>query len=105
MNAHAHLTELVGQELRTVSGRSNRILGIDGGDVIVATTRSPHGARVRIAWAQEAMDQFERDGEIAIDVATVCYWSAFIGAVLSTLPGAFVLPTSPPRIKLENLGG
>jgi hypothetical protein len=51
------------------------------------------------------MEQLEREREITIDVATVGYRSAFIGAVLSTLPGAIVLPTSPPRIQLGRVSG
>jgi hypothetical protein len=100
VNAHAYLSERVGQELRTLSGRPNRVLSISGSEVIVATTKSPNGTPVPVAWVQQAMDQLDRDGEITIDVATVGYRSAFIGAVLSTLPAAVVLPTSPPRIRL-----
>src|SRR5262245_10632528 len=100
LNARAYLNGLVGKEIRTVSGRSNRVVAVVGDDVIVATARSPRGQPVPIEWVQRSMDQIEQDGEITIDVATVGYRSAFIGAVLSTLPGAVVLPTSPPRISL-----
>ena len=49
----------------------------------------PVGHRpVPIAWLGEALDQLVRDGEIAINVETVRYRSAFVGAVLATLPGA-----------------
>jgi hypothetical protein len=47
------------------------------------------------------MDLLESTGEVTIDVATVGYRSAFIGAVLTTVPGATVLPTSPARIVLR----
>lgn len=99
MNARSYLASLVGEDVRTLSGRINRVLAIDEENVIVGTDRSPSGKRVSIAWVQSAMDQLERDGELTIDVATVGYRSAFIGAVLSTLPGAVALPTSPPRIR------
>jgi hypothetical protein len=99
MNARAYLTDLVGEEIKTITGRTNRVLAVVGGDVVVATARSPAGQPVPIAWVQQAMDQLEQVGEITIDVETVGYRSAFIGAVLSTLPGAVVLPTSPPRIR------
>jgi hypothetical protein len=101
VNARAHLRGLIGKELRTPTGRPNRILGIEGENVIVAAQRSPEGKPVPLAWVQHAMDQLERDGEIVIDVETVGYRSAFIGAVLRTVPGAVLLPTSPPRIRLE----
>ena len=92
---------LDGQEIRTITGRPNTILALEATDVIVATTKSPGGQPVPIEWVQRAIDLLARDGEITIDVATVGYRSAFIGAVLATLPGAVVLPTSPPRIVLR----
>jgi hypothetical protein len=101
MDARAHLQSLVGQELQTVTGRPNKILAVETKNVIVAAAKSPGGKPVPIEWVQNATDILERDGEIMIDVATVGYRSAFIGAVLKTLPGANVLPTSPPRIILR----
>jgi hypothetical protein len=47
------------------------------------------------------MDMLEADGEVTIDVETVGYRSAFIGAVLLTIPGARALSTSPLRIALR----
>jgi hypothetical protein len=101
MNAKEYLTSLVGEELRTPAGRPNHVVAVADLDVIVGTKKAPDGRAVPIEWVQQAMDQLERDGEITIDVATVGYRSAFIGAVLSTLPGAVVVPTSPPRIRLR----
>ena len=100
LDARAHLESLVGQELRTVRGRPNTVLSVGPRDVMVAAQRSPGGKPVPIEWVQAAMDILERDGEVTIDVETVGYRSAFVGAVLATLPGAVVLPTSPPRIAL-----
>jgi hypothetical protein len=105
MDARSYLETLVGREIRTVSGRPNRVLRIDGTTAIVGTAKSPSGQPVPIEWVQVAMDQLERDGEIVIDVPTVGYRSAFIGAVLSSLPGAVVLPTTPPRIRLRPENG
>jgi hypothetical protein len=101
MNARAYLQTLIGQELRTVTGRPDKILAVETKSVIVAAARSPGGKPVPIEWVQAAMDILDRDSEITIDVETVGYRSAFIGAVLKTLPGATVLPTSPPRITLR----
>jgi hypothetical protein len=99
LDARAHLQSLIGQELRTtVRGRPNKILAVETKDVIVATERSPGGQPVPIDWVQNAMDILERDGEVTINPKTVKYRSAFIGAVLRTLPGTNLLPTSPPRI-------
>jgi hypothetical protein len=101
-DARTLLTSLVGQTLRTVTGRENRVLGIERESVRIWTRRSPSGRPVPIAWVQEALDRIERDGEIEISVQSVGYRSAFIGAVLQELPGAAVVrAASPPRIRLR----
>ena len=48
---------------------------------------SDQGKPVPIKWVQAALDMLERDGEVIIDVKTVGYRSAFIGAVLALLLG------------------
>jgi hypothetical protein len=101
VNAREHLQALVGSEIQTVSGRPNRILRLEGDNVLVATSKSPAGQLVPIKWVQAAMDTLESTGEVTIDVESVGYRSAFIGAVLATVPGAIVLPTSPPRVALR----
>jgi hypothetical protein len=58
--------------------------------VIVATSKSPNGQAVPIAWIQDAIDILERDGEVGINVPAVGHRSAFIGAALRELPGAQV---------------
>lgn len=97
-SARDHLQSLVGEEIRTVTGRSNSVLAVEDDVVIVGTSKPPNGQPVPLRWVQDAMDMLDRDGEVTIDVETVGYRSAFVGAVLSTLPGIVVLPTSPPRI-------
>jgi len=93
---------LVGRTLRTITGRENRVLEVDGNSVRIWTSRSPTGQPVPIAWVQEALDRLERDGQIEISVPSVGYRSAFVGAVLRELPGAKVDRTgSPPRIRLS----
>lgn len=100
VEARQHLQRLVGTEIRTSTGKPNRVLGVDARTVTVATNRSPRGRPVPIEWVENAMDILAREGEVTIDVATLGYRSSFIGAVLATLPGAVVLATSPPRISL-----
>jgi hypothetical protein len=65
-------------------------LRVEDDRVIVATSRSPNGQPVPIAWVQDAVDILERDGEVGINVPTVRHRSAFIGAALRELPGAKV---------------
>jgi hypothetical protein len=100
IDARRFLASLVGKPLKTVTGRENRVLGVSGDGVMVWTTRSPAGQEVPLAWVKDAIDRIERDREIEISVASVGYRSAFIGAVLQELPGAQVIRTSPPRIRL-----
>ena len=99
-DARTHLQTLVGQEIRTLTGRPNLVLAIRGDHVLVGTSKSPRGKLVPIDWVQHAIDLLERDGEVRIDVPTVGYRSAFIGAVLATLPGVEAL-TNPRRIRLR----
>jgi len=67
----AHLGSIVGREINTLTGRTKRIVRIDGDDVIVAIAMSPNGQPVPIAWVQNTREMLERDGEVVIDVATV----------------------------------
>jgi hypothetical protein len=90
-DARDHLQRLVGQTIRTLSGRPNTILRIDRDNVIVGTQRSPSGKPIPIAWVQDAMDQLAEKEELPIEVSTVGYRSAFIGAVLATLPDVAVV--------------
>jgi len=71
----------------TISGQPNRILRIANGEVIVATQKSPDGKPVPIAWVQAALDRLVTDGEVEINVPSVGCRSAFIGAILSNVPG------------------
>jgi hypothetical protein len=96
------LISLQGRSLQTVRGRPNRIVEVKADEVLVATTRSPTGQPVRIAWVQGAIDRLESEGEIEISVESVGHRSAFVGAVLRELPGAEVrADASPPRIRLR----
>ena len=48
-DARAVLEGLVGKTIRTLTGRPNTVLGVEGDEVRVATTRSPTGTLVPIA--------------------------------------------------------
>src|ERR1700733_7505888 len=103
-DAREFLRSLLGKRLKTVTGRDNRIVGVEGDTVRVSTTRSPGGQDVPVAWVQDAIDRIEREREIEISVGSVGYRSAFIGAVLKELPAAQVIRSSPPRIRLPHDG-
>ena len=61
--ARDHLLTLVGREIFTVTGRPNTVLSVGAADVVVATTKSPHGTAVPIKWVQNAFELLARDEE------------------------------------------
>jgi hypothetical protein len=90
---------LVGVELRTVTGRRNVILGVEGHTADVATDRSPEGEPVPAADLQRGIDRLRQDGMVRVHTDVLGHRSAFVGAVLATLPGASVT-REPARITL-----
>ena len=99
-DARAHLGSLVGQPLHTASSeRPNRILEVRADEVVVATGRAPDGEPVPIAWLQDAGDRLQAEGSLRITPAEVGYRSAFIAAVLRTIPGV-VVERRPLRLVL-----
>jgi hypothetical protein len=96
-DARELLTALVDRPLVTLAGRANRIIAVHQTEVIVATERSPEGQPVPITDVQHALELLARDGEVIITPEVIRYRSAFIGAVLRTLPGA-TIAMNPPRV-------
>lgn len=102
MYARALAESLTGQQILTVTGRVNTVLGIAGDDVLVATGRSPEGQPVPVAWVQSGLDRLLDAGEVEISVPSLGHRSSFIGAVLLKFPGAVLIPATPPRIQLAD---
>lgn len=100
----SHIQSLVGQEIPTITGRSNVVISIDDDAVLVGTSRSPEGQPVPLEEIEAAHTQLLSAGELAINPGTVGYRSAFIGAVLASLPDAEA-ETDPPRVRLVELRG
>jgi hypothetical protein len=99
--ARALLESLVGQPISTVTGRPNTVLRVEGDNVVVATNRSPTGQPVPIEWVQSGLDQLLETGEIEVSVPSLGHRSSFVGAVLLTLPGAVLIRSTPPRVRLN----
>jgi 5-methylcytosine-specific restriction protein A len=101
-DAREYLEGLVGQTIRTITGRPNTIVAVRGDDVLVRTERTtdPAGEPVPIEWVQQTAESLYADGEIGINTNEATHRSAFIGAVLSTLPGATGL-RQPARVVLD----
>ncbi|MDL5159280.1 hypothetical protein [Actinomycetospora termitidis] len=97
------LRRLIGVPLRTVRGQANRILTVQPPTVTVATDRSPEGRPVSIAEVEHALTTLRVEGSVTVDPGHIGYRSAFVGAVLLTLPG--VRPYgSPPVLTLVRPG-
>lgn len=96
------LQSLVGRTIQTATGAPNTVLGLTNGGVLVGTTRTPSGARVPIEWVQHGLDLLRRDGDVAIDTETLEHRSAFVAAVLLTLPGTRIEGSAaPPHVVLD----
>jgi hypothetical protein len=94
------LRRLIGVTITTVDGSSNRVLSVVPPTVLVGTERSPEGAPVPISDVQQALDRLRAEGAVTITPVEVGYRSAFVGAVLLTLPGARA-DGSPPVIRID----
>lgn len=95
------LRRLVGVPLSTPTRHNpNTVLAVLPPDVIVATDKDPDGQPVPIQQVQEGLDRLLEAGEIGIHPDTLGYRSSFIGAVLLQLPGAALVASTPPRIRL-----
>jgi len=105
-DARAYLQSLTGQTISTVTGRPNEVVAVQGDEVLVRTTRneSTEGDRVPIRWVQDAADNLFAKGEVGINVKEASYRSAFVGAVLATLPGVKAL-SGPARVVLDGSSG
>ena len=105
-DARSYLQGLVGQTIPTITGKPNTILAVRDDEVFVRTqdTANPAvGEPVPIQWVQDAGDTLYANGTIGINTTEATHRSAFIGAVLSTLPGAVGL-RRPARVELVARG-
>ena len=82
------LESLVGDEIAALTGRPNRVLAVEGDGVVVATSRSPVGQPVPIAWVADAVERLLSGEEVEVSVPSLGYRSAFVGAVLLQSPGS-----------------
>jgi 5-methylcytosine-specific restriction protein A len=105
-DARAYLQSLTGQVVSTVTGRANTVVAVRGDEVFVRTarTKAAEGDPVPIQWVQQAADALFAKGEIGVNVEEASYRSAFVGAVLATIPGAKAL-RQPARVVLDESSG
>jgi hypothetical protein len=88
LTADELLHSLIGEEIRTVTGQPNMVLAVNGDTALVRTSQSPAGQPVGVVEVQKGLDKLRADGSVLVSVAELGYRSAFVGAVLGTLPGA-----------------
>ena len=91
INARKYLFALKGRTIYMLGqGKPNTIVKIDRKVVTVGTEKSPEGTPLQIEKVQEAFDRIRKDGKVEVNGKSLGPRSAFIGAVLATLPGAEV---------------
>ena len=94
------LRRLIGEPLKTVSGAINTVLAVGPHAARVATTKSPQGHPVPLAEIDAALAMLREHGFVIIHPDQIGHRSAFIGAVLLTIPGA-TYAGSPPVIRVD----
>ncbi|MEV6228087.1 hypothetical protein AB0L88_09495 [Saccharopolyspora shandongensis] len=87
-DARTLLQALIGEQIRTATGKPNTVLGVHDDTALVRTDRSPSGQPVGISEVQKGLDLLATHGSVRVHVDELGHRSSFIGAVLATLPGA-----------------
>jgi len=101
-SARKVLTKLSGRTIETYTRRPKVVLAVDPETILVRTERSPKGTPVPIEWVQRA-DRLGEEGEVEISVSSLGYRSAFVGAVVLSLPGV-ARGTNPPSARVADRG-
>ncbi|MGW0804793.1 hypothetical protein [Nonomuraea sp. NPDC002799] len=97
------LRRLLGHDIPTLHGSSNRIIDVQPLHVLVVTEDSPNGQRVPIADVETALATLRTAGRVQFPPTEVGYRSIFVGAVLLTLPGVESVGGTPPVIAVRPL--
>ncbi len=82
------LQVLVGKEIKTVTGFANQVVALDPVNVLVRTAQSTEAKPVPVREVQDGLDRLFAKGRVRADVDSLGYRSAFVAAVLATLPRA-----------------
>jgi hypothetical protein len=82
------LRSLIGEQIRTATGMPNMVLAVYGDTALVRTGRSPQGQPVGAGEVQKGLDKLRMHGSVRVSVDELGHRSAFVGAVLATVPGA-----------------
>lgn len=97
----ALLRSLIGDPIETVTGSVNTIIEVEQKQVMVTTNRSPQGQWVDVRDVEAGLEKLYAQGSVLVSVAELGHRSAFVGAVLATIPGT-VVSLRPALITLQN---
>jgi hypothetical protein len=86
-SAEEMLRSLIGEEIRTISGAPNMVMAVHDRTALVGANRSPQGQTVEISDIRHGMDKLKARRTVRITDEELGHHSAFVGAVLATLPG------------------
>ncbi|WP_089949541.1 hypothetical protein [Lentzea xinjiangensis] len=99
-DALALLRSLIGDPVETVTGSVNTIVEVHEKRVLVATGRSPQGQWVDVRDVEAGLEKLHAQGSVLVSVGELGHRSAFVGAVLATIPGT-VVSLRPAVITLQ----
>jgi hypothetical protein len=88
------LRTLIGEEIGAITGAPNMVLSVQDRSALVDSSQSLQGQPVEISEVQRGMDKLKARGTLRVTQEELGRHSAFVGAVLTTLPG--VRTTDPP---------
>jgi hypothetical protein len=86
--------------LETLAGHPNRILSVEGTVAQVATERSPGGQPVPVEMVTAGLARLKAAGAVRVHPDELGHRSAFVGAVLATLPET-VATRDPAVVRLQ----
>ena len=89
-DALALLRSLIGDPIETVTGNTNTIVEVEHKRVKVTTERSPQGQWVDVRDVEAGLEKLYAQGSVLVNVDELGHRSAFVGAVLATIPGTVV---------------
>ena len=91
---------LVGCPVRTFLGREARVVGVEGGVVVVVDDRGNERARIALADLQAGLDRLDAEGEVAVTIGALGPGATWVAAMLAEVEGA-AYDASSARVKLS----
>ncbi|SDH40756.1 hypothetical protein SAMN05216553_12125 [Lentzea fradiae] len=96
------LRSLIGDPIKTAKGSVNTIIEVNHKQVLVSTDRSPEGQWVDVRDVENGVEKLYARRSVPINVEELGHRSAFVGAVLRTIPGT-VTSLRPATVSLQDV--